>query len=147
MNEVIIKPLSIEYVESAYQTERACLAEAWSRESIQNFIGKEDALYLVALKNGVVCGTVGMYIVSGEGQIMNIAVREGFRRQGIGKQLLDRLIQEGKKRGASLFTLEVSSENAAALRLYESFGFREVGRRKNYYKKSDAVLMTLDCPK
>jgi len=99
---------------------------------------------LVAQKNGVVCGTAGMYLVSGEGQIMNIAVREEFRRQGFGTLLLDRLIQEGIKKGARFFTLEVSSENQAAIRLYERFGFRETGRRKNYYKNSDAVLMTLD---
>ncbi|HOJ47327.1 MAG TPA: GNAT family N-acetyltransferase, partial [Bacillota bacterium] len=67
-----------------------------------------------------------------------------FRRQGFGTLLLDRLIQEGIKKGARFFTLEVSSENQAAIRLYERFGFRETGRRKNYYKNSDAVLMTLD---
>ena len=77
---------------------------------------------------------------------MNIAVREASRRQGIGKLLLTYLIHDGKKRGVGFFTLEVSSENKAAIRLYDSFGFKEVGRRNNYYKNSDAVLMTLDCP-
>ncbi len=146
MKDVVISLLSDEYLDGAYETEQTCLAEGWSRESIKSFIGKEDAVYLVALKNGLICGIAGMYIVAGEGQIMNVAVREAFRRQGIGRQLLDSLIFEGKKRGAAFFTLEVSSENQAAIRLYEGFGFKEAGRRKKYYKKSDAILMTLDCP-
>lgn len=146
MKDIIVSPLSYEHLDGAFETEQACLAEGWSKDSIKNFIGKEDALYLVALENGCVCGIAGMYIVDGEGQIMNIAVREAFRRRGIGRLLLNSLIFEGKKRGACFFTLEVSSENQAAIRLYEGFGFKEVGRRKNYYKKSDAVLMTLDCP-
>jgi len=138
MSEIRISVLSDEHLDGAFETEQECLAEGWSRESIKGFIGREDALYLVALDNDCVCGIAGMYIVSGEGQIMNIAVREAFRRQGIGRLLLCSLINEGKKRGTGLFTLEVSSGNEAAIRLYERFGFREVGRRKNYYKNSCA---------
>lgn len=147
MKDILVSLLTSEYLDGAYETEQACLTEGWSRESIKGFIGREDALYLVALKNGLVCGIAGMYIVGDEGQIMNVAVREEFRRQGVGRLLLESLIEEGKKRGALFFTLEVAFDNRSAIRLYEGFGFREVGRRKKYYKNSDAVLMMLDCPK
>jgi ribosomal-protein-alanine N-acetyltransferase len=89
------------------------------------------------------------YIVAretaGELHINNFAVRSEYRRRGIGAVLLDRVLQEARRRKANAAFLEVRSANHAAQALYEKSGFRAIARRANYYSDpcEDAVVMTL----
>jgi len=82
---------------------------------------------------------------AGEFHINNFAVRPAYRRRGIGTALLQRVLQEARRRHASAAFLEVRSTNHAAQTLYEKSGFKAVARRPNYYSepKEDAVVMTL----
>src|ERR1041385_596038 len=90
------------------------------------------------------------YIVAretaGELHINNFAVRSEYRRRGIGAALLDRVIQEARRRKATAAFLEVRSGNHAAQALYEKSGFQAIARRANYYSdpREDAVVMTLN---
>src|ERR1044072_2211222 len=81
--------------------------------------------------------SLAAYIVARIGanelHINNVAVRERYRRQGIGLILLQRILQEGKNRGVQVAFLELRAGNAAALSLYEKCGFSLTARRKNYY--------------
>jgi ribosomal-protein-alanine N-acetyltransferase len=89
------------------------------------------------------------YIVAretaGELHINNFAVRSDYRRRGVGRALLDRMLQEARLRKANAAFLEVRSANRAAQTLYEKSGFRAIARRANYYSDplEDAVVMTL----
>ena len=89
------------------------------------------------------------YIVAretaGELHINNFAVRQEYRRRGIGRALLDRVLGEARLRKANAAFLEVRSANHAAQALYEKSGFRAIARRANYYSepREDAVVMTL----
>jgi [ribosomal protein S18]-alanine N-acetyltransferase len=90
------------------------------------------------------------YIVAretaGELHINNVAVREQYRRRGIGRALLGRIIHEAQQLGATTAFLEVRSGNAPALVLYEKCGFKAIARRANYYSDppEDAVVMSLN---
>lgn len=90
------------------------------------------------------------YIVAretaGELHINNFAVRTGFRRRGIGWALLDRVLEEARRRKVNAAFLEVRSANLAAQALYEKSGFRAIATRANYYSdpREDAVVMTLN---
>jgi len=77
--------------------------------------------------------------------INNFAVRSDYRRRGIGAALLDRVLQEARRRKATAAFLEVRSANLAAQALYEKSGFKAIARRANYYSEpsEDAVVMTL----
>ncbi len=77
--------------------------------------------------------------------INNVAIREKYRRQGIGLNLLDRILEEGKHHGVKAAFLELRAGNLAALSLYEKCGFRVTARRKKYYSEplEDALVMTL----
>ena len=79
-----------------------------------------------------------------EGSIDNIAVRPDCRRRGVAAQLLDVFINFAKGNRLAFLTLEVRASNYAAIALYGSRGFREAGRRKNYYEhpEEDALIMT-----
>ena len=89
------------------------------------------------------------YIVAretaGELHINNFAVRSEYRRRGIGASLLDRVLEEARRRKANAAFLEVRSANRAAQALYEKSGFRAIARRANYYSdpREDAVVMSL----
>ena len=73
---------------------------------------------------------------------MNIVVRKKYRKKGIGKELLEKLISFSKEKNFELINLEVNSKNEPAINLYKKFGFKEVGLRKKYYNNiDDAILM------
>jgi ribosomal-protein-alanine N-acetyltransferase len=93
-----------------------------------------------------IVGFTGSWIMAGEGHITSIAVREPYRRQGIGELLLISLIDLMIEMAASIITLEVRASNAAAQHLYQKYGFSQVGLRRGYYKdnREDAVLMTIE---
>ena len=90
-------------------------------------------------------GYAGLHVAVDEGYIDNIAVREEYRRQGVGEALLGAFIRFGTEKLAFL-TLEVRPSNEPAIRFYMKHGFAQVGRRKNFYSapKEDALLMTLE---
>ena len=79
-----------------------------------------------------------------EGYITNVAVFPEYRRQGIAAQILQVFLQFAAANHLAFLTLEVRPSNAAAIALYQGFGFEEVGRRKNYYDlpKEDALILT-----
>jgi len=89
------------------------------------------------------------YIVAretaGELHINNVAVRERYRRRGIGRALLSRIVEEAERLGVTTAFLEVRSGNIAAQALYEQCGFKGIARRSNYYSNptEDAVVMSL----
>ena len=89
------------------------------------------------------------YIVAretaGELHINNVAVREPYRRRGIGRALLSRIVDEARQLGVTTAFLEVRSGNEAAQALYEQCGFKAIARRSNYYSDpgEDAVVMSL----
>lgn len=86
-------------------------------------------------------GWIVMSVGGGDADVMTIATTERVRGRGIGAQILRTGIDWARNHGANTIHLEVDSANAAALALYESFGFQQWGRRPDYYPGSDAVLM------
>jgi ribosomal-protein-alanine acetyltransferase len=90
------------------------------------------------------------YIVAretaGELHVNNIAVRDQYRRRGYGLLLLGSVLEEARRRSATMAFLEVRSGNSAAQSLYERCGFKAIARRSNYYSdpREDAVVMSLD---
>jgi len=84
------------------------------------------------------------WVLAGEAQIGNVAVDPTFQHQGVGHLLLEAVLKKLEDVDADRVMLDVRVSNTAALRLYQSFGFEEVGRRRGYYTKpvEDAILMT-----
>jgi [ribosomal protein S18]-alanine N-acetyltransferase len=89
------------------------------------------------------------YIVAresaGELHINNVAVRDQYRRRGIGLALLSRIVDSAKQLKVQVAFLEVRSGNKAAQALYQKIGFRAIARRPDYYSdpREDAVVMSL----
>ena len=133
-------------VDGMHQVEQATFAVPWSRASIEAELTNPCARYLVARENGEVIGYAGMWLVIDEGHVTNVAVRADKRGQGLGKELMKRLIQLAADSGMIWMTLEVRRSNKVAQNLYHTFGFVDVGYRKRYYEdnQEDALLMGLE---
>ncbi len=93
-----------------------------------------------------IIGFVGFWIMAGEAHITSIAVREEYRRQGIGELLLISAIDLAAELKARSITLEGRDSNALAQSLYFKYGFSRVGIRRGYYidNREDGVLMSTD---
>jgi ribosomal-protein-alanine N-acetyltransferase len=93
-----------------------------------------------------VLGFAGLWFMADEAHIANIAVRNEYRRRGVGELLLIAMIQLAIERKARFITLEVRASNQAAQALYRKYGLVEAGTRRGYYmdNKEDAVIMTAD---
>src|SRR5882762_9529296 len=91
-------------------------------------------------------GYVVARLAAGELHINNLAVRQNYRKLGIGMALLLRILEEATGAEASVAFLEVRAGNKAALTFYERCGFQIVGRRRNYYPepREDALIMRLE---
>lgn len=80
-----------------------------------------------------IIGLAGLWLMADEAHITTIAVREAYRRQGLGELLLFSIIDLARELKARIVTLEVRASNTAAQRLYTKHGFTRVGLRKGYY--------------
>ena len=103
----------------------------------------ENTAFYVARLNDVIVGYMGVSKVAGEGYVTNVAVLPQYRRKGIAKALLQFVINDCKNQ-LEFISLEVRVSNTAAISLYKSFDFKEVGLRKRFYThpQEDALIMT-----
>ena len=90
-------------------------------------------------------GYICYWVVFDELRLMNLAVRPECRRRGIASHLVRHALEEGTGQGTTRALLEVRASNHLAQTLYETFGFRQYGRRRSYYTNpdEDAILMQL----
>ena len=123
--------------------ERCCFSDPWSENSVASELENPLSLWLVAMDGERLAGYVGSQTVLGESDMMNVAVDEDYRRQGVGKMLIEALVEQLKALESHCLTLEVRDSNAPARNLYASLGFSEIGRRKNYYRnpREDALIL------
>lgn len=143
---VKIVPMTADHLEELEKLERICFSRPWSRKMLAEELENQCAAFLVAEDSvsGRVLGYAGLMVVADEGYITNVAVFPEYRRQGIAAQILQVFLQFAAANRLAFLTLEVRPSNAAAIALYQGFGFEEVGRRKNYYDlpKEDALILT-----
>jgi len=119
-------------------------ADPWSTEDFRDCIS--FAVFLVAEADDKVVGYTVALEAADEGEILNLAVAEEGRRGGLGRALVEAIVSALTEQGVRQVYLEVRESNAPARALYAGFGFKEVGRRKAYYRRpvEDAMVLRLD---
>lgn len=127
---------------SVMQIDALSLPRPWSEAIWRGELESPYGLYLVVEDRGEVSGQIGVRHVLGELHITTIAVSPEHRRRGHARALIGAALAAYPK--ARYVHLEVRPDNAAAVALYESLGFRATGRRPRYYGDDDALLMTLN---
>jgi len=142
-----LEPLTEAMLDAVLRVEQSAYSHPWTRG---NFVDSIQTGYqLQALLGG---DTLLGYFVAMEGvqevHLLNITVAPESQGQGWARLMLDALSLWSRGRGAHWVWLEVRASNARAMRVYEAYGFRRVGERKNYYpashnRREDAVVMSL----
>lgn len=140
----IVRPASAADVAEVAEMERRCYADPWPAAAFTSLPENPSVYFAVARGvDGQLSGYVVGWHVLDEAELANLAVEPAARRCGVGRLLLDRMLDDAAGRGAARVCLEVRESNHAARRLYASRGFDEVGRRKKYYRSpdEDAVIL------
>ena len=131
------------HIADILKVEEECFLTPWSEKMFKEEISGKFSHYYVAEIDGHAVAYMGMWCLSGEGSITNVAVGKVFRRKGIAKALISHFVEIAKEEKLEFMTLEVRRSNEPAISLYKSFGFRQVGVRKKYYDNTeDAILLT-----
>jgi ribosomal-protein-alanine N-acetyltransferase len=94
-----------------------------------------------------VIGFFAGWVIEDELHVNNIASHPDYRKVGIGQNLMETAIDEGRMRGVSFVLLEVRASNETAQSLYRRLGFNFIGRRRDYYRgpTEDALVMKMVC--
>ncbi|MBE6970712.1 MAG: ribosomal-protein-alanine N-acetyltransferase [Ruminococcaceae bacterium] len=141
-----IVPMTVDHLDELERLERICFSRPWSKRMLGEELDNACAAFLVAedAETGTVLGYAGLLAMMDEGYITNVAVFPEYRRCGIAAKIIEVFMNFARANKLAFLTLEVRPSNAAAIALYQSFGFEEVGRRRNYYDlpKEDALILT-----
>lgn len=143
MREIMIRKMQPEDLSQICEIEKDNFSLPWSEKSFLESMERNDTVFLTALIGEEVAGYIGCYCIAGTGEITNVAVKDSFRRMGIGCLLIQKLFEEGDALDTQEFFLEVRESNEAAISLYSRQGFVKEGIRKNFYEKpvENAVIM------
>ena len=139
--EITLAPMRPEEAACAAAMERECFPDPWSEAGWAGSVASPVGYALSARCGEELCGFLAAQLVIDEGELLRIMVSESFRGRGIGALLLRRMLDECDR--TTLWRLDVRAGNEAAIRLYESAGFRKLVRQKNYYEqpREDGWLM------
>lgn len=142
-----IEPLTEALLDQVGAIEQESFPDPWPRRFFQEELTRSDPAYArVAIADGQVVGYLVAWFVLDEVHLGNLAVHQEYRRRGVGRFLLQHLIEQAERRGASFISLEVRAGNRAAMSLYARHHFRPEGLRKGYYAgREDAVIMVREC--
>jgi len=140
--EIIIRPMCASDLDAVLAIEQASYPAPWKREHFIQEIHSPLSFPVVAAVENSVAGYLCLMSLFEEAQILNIAVASQQRGRGVASELMHHAIAAAREKGALNLVLEVRESNAAAIALYEKFGFVRYFVRKNYYEgKEDALLM------
>jgi ribosomal-protein-alanine N-acetyltransferase len=149
-------------ISTVQEIEREIFATPWPRNAYyRELASRSSAHYVILRQEGNVekpanfkgseldpsiIGYGGMWRMYDEAHVTTIGVRRDLQHQGYGRALFAGLVQAAYDMGAKWVTLEVRTTNENAMRMYEAFGFKVIGRRKGYYTDNgeDAIVMWSD---
>jgi ribosomal-protein-alanine N-acetyltransferase len=132
-----------EIIEAVEVIEKESFSSPWADGSFEQLLKNPFVHGKYAVCDGEICGFIVYFSLFEDSEILDIAVKDQYRRRGIAKMLIDEMTESVLAMGATRMMLEVRQSNTGARGLYLSLGFKETGIRKNYYSKprEDAILM------
>lgn len=148
--EFRIRKMTLADLTQVMEIENQAFSNPWSTEMVKKELTQDWSTVLIgeALTEvgWQIRGFAIYWLVADEVHVLNVATDRAFKRQGIGKKVMEAMLNHGRERKCRIATLEVRRSNDAAINLYKLLGFRAVGMRPAYYQddREDAVVMILD---
>ena len=143
MTEIKNAPFSAEVFEAMSALDKLCFGGyGWSAKAFIDTEEREGGVVLAAFCEGAFAGLFAGFTAGDTGEVLTIAVAPEHRRKGIARALLSEFLSLVPDEVETI-ALEVRQSNAAAIALYESFGFEKAGTRKRFYRDptEDADIM------
>lgn len=146
-----LRPMSINDIEQVVALERDAFVDGvhtpWTRHMFEDELALPGRTWWVAHDMGVIVGFAGGLLAGDVLEVLDVAVAEPRRNEGIARRLLQRVAYDGHVLGAKAIVLEVSQTNAAGSALYTSVGMEQTGMRRDYYGPgNDALVMSAPLP-
>ena len=141
---LMLRPMSEDDVAAVAAMEKECFSDAWSEGLLQDMLKNPyDEAWVMMRRDGILCGYLNVRFLSGEGELMRIAVKKEFRGHGLSRKLMDQMVKSAKEKEVFDLTLQVRAGNEAAINLYKSYGFKKEAVRRGYYHSptEDAFIM------
>ncbi len=140
-----MRRMTEEDIPDVIEIEKRSFISPWTRGMFAQTLESPVARNLVMTESGDIVGYVIFYQAGLEMHIMNIAVHPARRRQGIGLDIMKRVIEGARINSVEECFLEVRETNFPAQGLYERLGFKRIGKRRGYYTETneDAIVMAL----
>lgn len=149
-SSVALLPLGGDLAFAMADVHSRSFSRPWSAADLRRLTEAPHCFGIAACCGAVLAGFILIGAAADESEILTLAVDEPWRRQGVGRALLEAALSEAGRRGAAAMLLEVGVLNRAAQALYANSGFAVVGRRRNYYKgpsgSEDALVMKCEIP-
>jgi ribosomal-protein-alanine N-acetyltransferase len=144
MGDIQVRQMMREDIPAILAIERVSFPTPWSAETFERTLENPSSACMVVEDETVLAGYLCASTVLDETDLQVIAVEPKLRRNGLARLLLLALLRHARSLDVQKIHLEVRRSNTAALKLYESLGFSEVGVRKGYYQSpaEDALLLT-----
>jgi [ribosomal protein S18]-alanine N-acetyltransferase len=141
--QVALRDLVSADIGAVVAIERASYSVPWSEATFRGLLRRRDAGMIAAVAANEVVGYAVFWTVLDQAELGNVAVTSAWRGRGLGAVLVGEVLKRAAVRGIRDVFLEVRPSNTVARRLYEQFGFRMVGRRRNYYQEpvEDALVL------
>ena len=143
MQNIELRRMTAEDINAVMEVEKNAYSYPWTKGIFADCLRVGYDCWVATLDQRIIAHAV-ISVAAGESHILNLAVDRSYQGQGIGKQLLSHLMDIARIQSADTMLLEVRPSNQAAIHLYESSGFNEIGSRKAYYPapngKEDALL-------
>lgn len=139
-----VRPMTVEDLDEVLAIERVSFQTPWSRGAFQYELTQNRVARCLVVREGrALSGYLCLWEIGREIHVTNVAVDPARRRRGLARLLLGTVLEDARVRAVELVFLEVRPTNMDAVRLYESLGFRVIGRRKGYYFDTgeDALVM------
>ncbi|GAC1656993.1 MAG: ribosomal protein S18-alanine N-acetyltransferase [Candidatus Dormibacteraceae bacterium] len=145
--QLVIEAMREADVPTIQEIEKDIFSTPWPRNAYyRELASRNTAHYVVLRRDGEIIGYGGMWRMYDEAHVTTIGVRRDQQHGGFGRVLFAGLVQAAYDLGAKWVTLEVRTSNVNAMRMYEAFGFKVIGRRRGYYTDNgeDAIVMWSD---
>ena len=140
---VSFRPMTAADIEAVLKIEYAAFSHPWTRGIFNDALSAYECWVMFEGEQQVGHGVINLIL--DEAHLLNITVKPESQGRGLGLRLLTHLMQRARERGGNECFLEVRASNQSAYRLYERFGFNEIGRRRDYYPavggREDALVM------
>ncbi|OGS20653.1 MAG: ribosomal-protein-alanine N-acetyltransferase [Elusimicrobia bacterium RIFOXYA2_FULL_40_6] len=141
MQQAAIEHLTEADISHILEIENESFPDPWTKEKFQQELVLKFSHFFTAKISGEIVGYIGLWHISDEGNIVNIAVKKNRRKEGIASRLLEHILGVAAQKNITNVYLEVRSKNLPAQNLYKKFGFEASYKRHAYYSDDDAIVM------